>query len=104
VGNIYLCFLKFLPLKMSYMELNDIKSFVSEFGISQKVIANKMGMNENTFRLKFSNNFPQYNFIVNAEVNEIDLLRKVVKDIYLKSGKILSNEVNESSKVLQLTN
>lgn len=70
------------------MELEDIKNLIREFGISQKAIASKMGMNENTFRLKLSDNFAQYSFTVNSDVNEIEKLRNVIQELSRKASLI----------------
>lgn len=63
------------------MDLSKIKKLFEDFGISQSAVAKKMNMNENTFRLKFNDNNPQYKFRIDGKVDEIGDLCEVLREL-----------------------
>lgn len=70
---------------LDILESNRLKlidELISEYGLSKKSIAEKMQMNENTFRLKINKNFKQYKF----SQKEIDSLCKVVAELGLRAS------------------
>ncbi len=57
--------------------LSEIKNLMTEYAIPQNRIAELIGMNESTFKLKFSDNQPKYSF----KSSEIIKIMIVLKDI-----------------------
>ena len=78
-------------------ELTKIKKFVSDYGISQKKIAQKMGMNESTFQNKWNDKLSQYNFnkgvVDGVYVDEMEKLKEVIKEIAEEAAQLNGNEV-----------
>ena len=75
-----------LSLDINPHNVNDkLKYFIEKYGISQKSIAEGIGMNENTFRLKLSSKNPQYKFRTGLKdgigYSEIDKIREFFVDL-----------------------
>ena len=71
--------------------LSFIKKFVFDYSISQSKIAERIGMNKNTFKLKFNDNYPNYKF----KPSEILLIIRFIKEISDKAKEISDNKVSE---------
>jgi len=60
-----------------------IKYIMKEFCISQKKIAEKINMAESTFKLKFSDRYPQYKFKPSEIIQIIKIVEELKKKIEL---------------------
>ena len=58
-------------------KLSDVKDLMNEFSLTQSGLAEKIGMKNSTFRLKFNDKYPQYTF----KPSEIIKILKVVDDL-----------------------